>query len=158
MWHRRNRQEALTILSAAKTTYEVEQAVGNLGIFIPLRDGSWIAIRYRDTHRGYLASLAIARDSGGNWYESDHHYCGEFIAYKHDRRESEELHSEPAEPGEVATNARSESFAALDAVFNAPSLEVGRQRLLKLGFETIDWRATGAPTPAPACPDRPLKP
>ncbi|MEZ5326703.1 MAG: hypothetical protein R3F19_16780 [Verrucomicrobiales bacterium] len=140
-WHWRNRREALTMLSAAKTTNELQQAVGGLGIFIPLRDGSWIAIRYRDTHAGRIESLAVARDSGESWFESDHHFCGAFSAYAHDGRLLEEIRSELAKLGERDTNttsrARSEIFVALDAVFDAPSLEVGRQQLLKLGFEPL---------------------
>jgi hypothetical protein len=70
------RTESIAALQAARTTDQLEQAVGRLGVYVPLADGSWIAISYHDTHSGTIASLAIARDSGDNWYESTEHYCG----------------------------------------------------------------------------------
>jgi hypothetical protein len=140
-WHWRVRRESIATLSAAKTTNELQQAVGGLGIFIPIRDGSWIAIRYRDTHAGRIASLAVARDSGGSWFESDYHFCGAFAGYRHERRSMEEIRSELAKLGETDTNlttrARSDTAAALDATYSAASLEDGRQQLSKLGFEPL---------------------
>jgi hypothetical protein len=74
-WKWRVRRESLSILGAATSTNALLEAVGHLGIFISLQDGSWIAIRYRDTHGGRIDSMAIARDSGGGWFESTEHYC-----------------------------------------------------------------------------------
>ncbi|MEZ6163331.1 MAG: hypothetical protein R3B67_02735 [Phycisphaerales bacterium] len=44
-------------------------------------DGPWVAIMYADSHSKVFASIAIARDSYGNWYQSYHHFCGSFSAY-----------------------------------------------------------------------------
>src|SRR6185436_12191545 len=63
-------------LSAAKTPAELRKAVGYYGTFLSLRDGSWIAIRYRDNHALSLWSRAVVRDSGGRWFRSEHHFCG----------------------------------------------------------------------------------
>jgi hypothetical protein len=140
-WHWRVRRDSIATLSAAKTTNDLQQAVGGLGIFIPIRDGSWIAIRYRDTHAGRIASLAVARDSDGSWFESDHHFCGAFAGYRHERQSVQELRSELAKLGETNTNlktsARSDTATALDAIHSAASLEDGRQQLSKLGFEPL---------------------
>jgi hypothetical protein len=139
-WHWRVRRESVAALSAAKTTNELQQVVGVLGVFIPIRDGSWVAIRYRDTHAGRIASLAVARDSGGNWFESDHHFCGAFAAYR-ERLRMEEIRSELAKLGETDTNlttsARSDTFVALDAITSAASLDDARKQLSKLGFEPL---------------------
>ena len=72
-WH--TRWESKRLLAAAKTTNELTEAVGKLGCFLTFPDNSWMAIRYRDTHGGILASSAIVRDSGGTWFESTEHYC-----------------------------------------------------------------------------------
>ncbi len=140
-WHWRVRRESIATLTAAKTTNGVQNAVGRLGVFIPIRDGSWIAIRYRDTHAFTVASLAVAHDSGGGWYESDHHFCGAFASYRQDRRRMDEIRSELVKLGEVETNvitsARPDIFLTLDAIASADSLEDARAQLLKLGFEPL---------------------
>ena len=138
-WHWRVRREFLSILSAAKTTNELQSAVGHWGVLISLRDGSWIAIRYRDTHAGRIESLAIARDSGGSWFESDHHFCGAFSNYRVERQRQEEIRLEIAKTGDTNTvpEGSSGTSAILDAAFAAPSIEAGRKQLLKLGFQSL---------------------
>jgi hypothetical protein len=112
-----------------------------LGVFVPLRDGSWIAIRYRDTHAGRIAALAVARDSGGGWFQSEYHFCGALCGYQRVRQKMEELRAELAKLGDTDTNtttsAKSDTEATLDVMFAAPSLEVGRQQLVKLGFQPL---------------------
>ncbi|MCR9076724.1 MAG: hypothetical protein NXI07_11875 [bacterium] len=43
--------------------------------------GPWVAMMYTDSHGNPFASIAIAQDSSGNWYYSEHHFCGAFSAY-----------------------------------------------------------------------------
>lgn len=43
--------------------------------------GPWVALMYADSHNGSIESLAVARDSYGNWYRSTHHFCGAFSGY-----------------------------------------------------------------------------
>ncbi len=43
--------------------------------------GPWVAMMYTDSHGDPFASIAIARDSSGNWYYSEHHFCGAFSGY-----------------------------------------------------------------------------
>src|SRR4051812_43996917 len=59
------RREAQRLLSAASTPQQLQEAVGSLGASYTFPDGSWLAIRYRDSHARGIWSVAIARDSGG---------------------------------------------------------------------------------------------
>jgi len=65
-WQRRKAEaKSFEILRNASTKAELEDAVGELGLFVPLPDGEWIAIRYRDSHRNRIWSSSVARDSKG---------------------------------------------------------------------------------------------
>lgn len=80
-WHLSSqaRTAAIESLSHAKTLEECKAEL-KLGTWLQMRDGSWIAIRYQDCH-GPLWSVAIAKDSSGNWYESREHFCGMWGSY-----------------------------------------------------------------------------
>src|SRR5262245_49751225 len=72
IWRWNARRKAFALLGAAKSPGALE-AVASQGISLPLKEGSWIAIRYRDQHAGSISSfvggissLAVAHDSGGN--------------------------------------------------------------------------------------------
>ena len=71
--------ESFHILAQARDSEDLEKAVGDLEIVFRLRDGGWLAIRYRDCHAGRMWSSAVARDGGGSWFVSDSHYCGRFL-------------------------------------------------------------------------------
>lgn len=60
------------------TPAELEDVVGYLGAVFHFRDGTWMAVRYNDSHSIAAWSFAIARDSGGMWFESTEHFCGAF--------------------------------------------------------------------------------
>ena len=49
--------------------------------------GPWVALMYADSHNGSIESVALARDSNGNWYHSKYHFCTAFSGYI-GRRES----------------------------------------------------------------------
>lgn len=137
-WQWRVRKGSVSILRAAQSTNELRDAVGYLGIFIPQQNGSWIAIRYRDTHAGRVESLAIARDSGGGWFESTNHFCGTFLIYQREQAREEALRVELSRIGEpdagnISSN-RSERMRILDEMHAATSLDDGRKGLLKLGM------------------------
>jgi hypothetical protein len=72
------RYRARRALASASAT-ELEHVVGPLGRVFRFPDGSWIAIRYRDSHSSPGWSLAVARDSAGKWFESREHFCGAFV-------------------------------------------------------------------------------
>ena len=67
------------------TAAELEDAVGDLGAVFHFHDGSWIAVRYNDSHSMAPWSFAIALDSGGLWFESTEHFCGAFKANRDER-------------------------------------------------------------------------
>ena len=80
-----SRWQSRRLLAAASTPEELQAAVGGLGAFYTFPDGSWLAIRYRDSHTCGIWSVAVARDSGGNWYESREHFCGAFVVRRNYR-------------------------------------------------------------------------
>lgn len=140
-WRWETRREVIAILDSSKTTDELRKAVGPLGIFIPIRGGSWMAICYRDTHSLPFTSLAVARDSDGRMFQSTQHYCGQFSLYENDRKARENIRAEDEKSGGTETppspSPRPEKFLILDAVSEASSLNVARQQLLKLGFSPL---------------------
>jgi hypothetical protein len=139
MWHRRTRQDSIAALAGAKTTEDLHRAVGGLGIFIPLRGGPWIAIRYNDSHVGMFTSLAIARDSEGGWFESKSHFCGSLVAYGARRRLMEGAGDDPIGADKTPEKqSRSNMETTLDAMYSSDSLESARQQLLKLGFKALE--------------------
>jgi hypothetical protein len=74
--------ESFRVLARARSIQELEQAAGNLGVVLRLRDGGWIAIRYQDSHADSAWSSAVARDSHGAWFVSTAHHCGRFAAHR----------------------------------------------------------------------------
>ena len=127
------RREALRLLSAASTSQQLQDAVGSLGAFYTFRDGSWLAVCYRDSHGGGIWSVAIARDSGGNWYESREHFCGAFRA---DRRlqQHEQLAIALGESPEAPSDERSRWILQLRA---SPDLQTARQRITSRYFTQL---------------------
>lgn len=120
------RREARRLLSTASSPQQLQEAIGSLGAYYPFPDGSWLAIRYRDSHAGGIWSLAVARDSGGNWYESREHFCGAF-------RIVPRLQQVAAEAGEPfhPTDERSRWLFELSS---SPDLQTARQRLTSRYF------------------------
>ena len=142
-WRSDTKRESIRILQAAHSNAELTNAVGYLGWFVQLTNQQWTAIRYRDTHFGIIGSSAVAGDSGGEWFESERHFCGRFKdwPYLKDRvqADEEELKLTP----ESCTNRVSladedgghfPSYRELMAVESAPDLESARRALEKIGF------------------------
>jgi hypothetical protein len=135
MWSRKTRHESQQILRAARTTNELAAVVGRYGCFLTFRDGSWMAIRYCDTHAGILASSSVTRDSGGAWFESSEHFCGSFLAalqqlsVQNILRELGETNAPPSSSGKRET--------MLLSLMTSTTLETARQRLKALGFTEI---------------------
>lgn len=67
-------------LARARTPEELDAAVGPLGAVIRTDWGDWVAIAYDDDRHNPMASWALARDSGGGWFESRRHFCRAFSA------------------------------------------------------------------------------
>ena len=123
------RREAQRLLSAASTPQQLQEAVGRLGALYTFPDGSWLAIRYRDSHGGGIWSLAIARDSGGNWYQSREHFCGAFSGVRH-------MHQLALAAGEPFQPSDERSRWILD-LGSSPDLQTARQRLTSHYFTQL---------------------
>ncbi len=78
-----SRRESIRLLTEAAKEGHPESAANGLGIFLKYPDGSWLTIRYQDSHSAPGWSMAVALDSTGDLYVSEHHFCGAFRGYKH---------------------------------------------------------------------------
>lgn len=142
-WHLRTRHDSIKQLKEAETTGQLTNAVGSLGLFIPLTNNAWIAIRYRDSHSGAVRSLAVARDSGGGWFESDRHFCGTLRSWPRIKNlvaaEEEQRKLTPEWFTNRVSRAESDngsfpSYKEMMAIESAPDLESARAALKKIGF------------------------
>ena len=59
------------MLARVESEKDLASVVGHYGVLLRLRNGAWIAIRYRDSHASPGWSSAVVRDSGGAWFVSD---------------------------------------------------------------------------------------
>jgi len=117
-WEARTRKESIRILEQLTSTNGLEEAVGNGGIYLILTNGSWIAIRNVVEYEPER-ELALARDSGGEWFAATTKFSGGLTWYRNFKQ--------PLEPGEPR-QVTSECFA-LEHIEAAPSLEEARKRL-----------------------------
>jgi hypothetical protein len=124
------RREAIRLLSAASTSQQLQEAVGSLGTFYTFPDSSWVAIRYRDSHSGGIWSVAVARDSGGDWYQSSEHFCGAFSIVRHLQKLSAAL----GEPPEPPSDERGKWIQQLGA---SPDLQSARQHITSRYFTQL---------------------
>ncbi len=139
LWPGQIKRESIRLLSAAKTSVELQKAVTSLGALIVPTNGGWIAIRYRDTHAFQIQSLSIAHDSDGRWFECERHFCGMF------RNASQNLASEiriRAEMPEFFTNQAASvsthnapAMNELISLLTATNLDDARKELLAIGFK-----------------------
>jgi hypothetical protein len=118
------RQRARLALADSATT-NLETAVGPLGTVLLLRDGSWLAIRYKDSHAYPAWSLAVARDSGGTWFESTEHFYGSFRVIRQLQAFNHEAADYTPPPKEPPTD-RAEWIRLLAA---SPDLPTAHQRM-----------------------------
>jgi hypothetical protein len=133
------RAEAIRLLKNAKTVDEAEAVVGRLGLCSRFPDGSWRAIRYRDSHAWPGWSVAIARDSEGRLFASSYHFCGRFYFRRDSETKRDECIRELAEQGKDTTPAMTmyRSDEEIDALAEAPDLAAARQALEQTGFRPI---------------------
>lgn len=137
----RAEKESIRLLRESSDKATLKDAVGDLGLFAEMADGSWLAIRYRDRHGFPMWSSAVALDSEGNWYRSNEHYCGRFMHYRRQKQRNEEDREdarkknvpqlERDEFNEFLESRLDKDFVELEA---APTLEEARKVLERLGF------------------------
>jgi hypothetical protein len=145
------RRASIESLSTALGVDALEDAVGRLGVLLRLPSGAWIAISYEDSHAGHkFFSCSVALCSDGTWLHSDHHFCGEFAAY----RSNKEWLAQATTDDERATVEAIIQEEALHAVESAPDLPAAKARLRERGFrdftpsaDLIGSAPPGAPTP-----------
>ena len=132
----RERSHAIELLQDASTVEELNDAVGYLGLFQPISDHDWIAIRYKDMHvsPGFW-SYATALDSEGHWYVSTYHHCGRFQSY---RKAVELIDNEPDPVFKSHYERRLESFPNLVELADCNTLSEARRILSRLHFEQDD--------------------
>lgn len=146
MWYPLTRRESVKILTRAKGTNELAQLVGRYGLLLQLTNSGWIAIRFRDAHRGFFASCAVARDSEGNWFESDRHFCGSLsfwprfketeAAEQETREKYPDLYTNKLSRAE-SDNGMFPSYREMMAVEAATNMMAAREALQAIGFKPL---------------------
>jgi hypothetical protein len=142
------RTHAVKVLANARTAQELRKAVGGLGVLLVCQDGSWIAIRYDDSHEANsFWSCALAFDSDGNWYESNYHFCGNLGGYLGTR----ESYAAMEEAGPIPSYQQAELYGwevagtfdvhqtpgALYAIEKSANLEQAIPILLRIQFRRL---------------------
>ncbi|MEI8242838.1 MAG: hypothetical protein WCI17_06185 [bacterium] len=133
-WKSATRKESARILAAAQTTNEFAMAVGDLGLFLSFPDGSWMAIRYRERHAINALSSAMARDSGGMSFFSEHHFCGYLSAYPKIAEMQHAARKDAAQGWIGKAPNLLAGFEGIHALATSPDLAAARTNLLSLGF------------------------
>jgi hypothetical protein len=128
------RAKSHRVLAAAKTPDELRAAVGSWGRFFPLKDGSWVAVRYRDSHPYPGYSCAVALDSDGHWFHSSRHFCGRFRNYDQIQKQTRQLATALGDEDAALQKALSENDRELYDLATANTLAAARSQLLKIGF------------------------
>ena len=129
-------RQSLRLLCKAHGVEELQKAVGPLGIVFKFSDGSWIAIRYKDSHAGPGWSKAIAMDSVGRFYESDFHFCGSFMVYRKEKQRYKGINELLPEEERIRPQFTG-ILRQIDSIASSPNLPRGREQLLSLGFEIL---------------------
>lgn len=126
-WESSTRKESVRILEAVHPT---NGRADDVSLFLTFPDNSWMAFQYRDLHCCGVLSLAIVRDSGGQWFESSHHFCSMFAGYRKDYEMLRLLR----ESGDPEAAAFSSGYKDIHAVAISQGLQAAREQLLKIGF------------------------
>jgi hypothetical protein len=135
-WEARTRNESTRILDDLDPVKESANIHGpsSISLFLTYPDDAWIAFLYRDSHAGGIFSSTIVRDSGGQWFESNHHFCGLLVYY----RQTYRMQNIAREVGDTEEVAIPSSCSGIDAVAVSKNLKDARTQLLKLGFATMN--------------------
>ncbi len=129
-----DRFKAHRILSRSHTREELQGAVGKLGGFFPLSDGSWVAVRYTDSHSWPGYSCAVALDSEGQWFNNNHHFCGRFRSFQTETEKYLELDAALGGKGGEFQLMTTEQYPEMFALSSSTNLAAARAQLLKMGF------------------------
>lgn len=129
-------------LSGAHTPETVRNAVGRLGVVLPRKDGSWIAISYKDSHMiPFAYSSAIVRTSEGEWMRSTEHFCGAFANYRNQRdlysswRDKAQTDAERLDAESMLQQIGQDTL--LDDIERASSMSEATNLLRRMGFSSM---------------------
>ena len=130
-------------LTATDSYTELSNSLSGLGAMLGEEQGNWIAIDYRDTHAGIIASKAVARMRDGTLLESDEHHCGLFGIYSNLKQmwQSElEIASESERWSfrEYCTELGTAELLELETIESTQEPERQRELLFKLGFYPVN--------------------
>ena len=125
-------RDAAAELAACTTRSDFDDAVGDLGVVLDIADGSWIAIRYDDSHY-YCYSSATAVDSDGRWYRSREHFCGLFSIHRSVREDIAACDDETLVP--YLEQRYPVSIRRIETQTGLPD---ACSRLMDLGFQRFD--------------------
>ncbi len=132
------RSESKRLLSGARDSAQRQQEVGSLGMLFTYTNGEWIAIRYLDSHVWPGWSSATALDSDKQLYESRHHFCGRFRAYRRAAMRQRDFNAELAAMGDTNTIDLLSGFEDIHALASASGLQTAVPLLLDLEFRRLD--------------------
>ncbi|MCA9274542.1 MAG: hypothetical protein KDA29_00795 [Phycisphaerales bacterium] len=130
-------------LTATDSYTELSNSLSGLGAMLGEEQGNWIAIDYRDTHAGIIASKAVARMKDGTLLVGDEHFCGRFAVYSNLKQmwQSEQENATEAEQWsfrEYCTELGTAEMVELEALESTQDPELQQELLLKLGFNLLD--------------------
>jgi hypothetical protein len=135
-WRADTRKASIEVLSKSQSHEQLEEAVKPYGVLVYAKDGSWVAIRYRDTHyTSPIQALAIGKDSGGRWYSCDRHFCGWLTAFARERARG--LSPDLLKDGFPMTGGRKGQvgYDRMEALFSAADLKSLRDALMQMDFQ-----------------------
>lgn len=148
--YRETRSRSIAKLAGATSIEELDKVTSGLGVHLRLSDGSWIAIRYWDSHAlTNFYSCAVALCSDGSWYESDWHFCGTLRQYTDRTRTFTEAGADDSLTGTERTSVSSGSFAqeparTLQRIERASSLNEAKGLLVSLRFTPLHTESHSA--------------
>lgn len=130
-------------LTASDSYAELSNSISGLGVMLGEKHGNWIAIDYRDTHAGIIASKAVARMKDGTLLVGDEHYCGKFAVYSNFKQmwQSEQENASESEKWsfkEYCTELGTAELLELEAIESTQDPELQRKLLVDLGFKPVD--------------------
>ena len=134
-WQSSTKKESICILEDVDPVKEREHIYGpsSVTLFFTYPGDAWMAFRYCDSHHGGVFSSTIVRDSEGQWFESNYHFCALLRAYRGEY-ERQIAARENGIPDAIVSYRWCKD---IHAVAFAQSLQAAREQLLKMGFSPM---------------------
>lgn len=146
-------RKSFKLLAEIRDTNDLPRVVGTLGAWFTYSTNEWLAIRYRDGSRPDW-SVAVARDSEGNWFQTDRRFGGALASYhlkrvRHAKLLTERLTDSYASYDDANKAVVDKAIAGADpaavpamapyhALALATNLAAARPALIALGFKPVE--------------------